>query len=506
MNENLREQLLLLPDYFQGHLILTLIALSLGIVISIPLGIWAAQSVTVKRPLLALVSIIQTFPSVAILALVVAMLGGQIGTIPAVIALVLYSMLPIVRNTVTGLETIPSEVADAAKGIGMSPNQILVKVRLPLALPIIIAGIRTATVWTVGLATLSTLVGATSFGNYIFTGLQIRNLVAVTVGSLAAAIMAVILDSLIAGVQWLVENRNQHSATKKYKQVKVVVATAFLIGIVFSAYSLLPDSEADFVVGGKGFTEQHIIAGLLKAELERSGFEVDQRLGLGSEVVYSATANETVDVYLEYTGTVWANRMNKSQNPGREAVMRGVIDHVENRDGMVSVGTLGFQNLYALAMRRDRAEALGVETIEDIIPVARSLIAAGDLEFFGRPEWLALREVYDIDFAQKLTFDPALMYNAVNDRQVDLIAAYTSDGRVAAYNLKILDDPRGAFLPYDGFLIASSSAAQNSTFMEVLRSLVNKISDEEIREANKIVDVDGDSISDAVQYLQGVIE
>ena len=506
MNENLREQLLLLPDYFQGHLILTLIALSLGIVISIPLGIWAAQSVTVKRPLLALVSIIQTFPSVAILALVVAMLGGQIGTIPAVIALVLYSMLPIVRNTVTGLETIPSEVADAAKGIGMSPNQILVKVRLPLALPIIIAGIRTATVWTVGLATLSTLVGATSFGNYIFTGLQIRNLVAVTVGSLAAAIMAVILDSLIAGVQWLVENRNQHSATKKYKQVKVVVATAFLIGIVFSAYSLLPDSEADFVVGGKGFTEQHIIAGLLKAELERSGFEVDQRLGLGSEVVYSATANETVDVYLEYTGTVWANRMNKSQNPGREAVMRGVIDHVENRDGMVSVGTLGFQNLYALAMRRDRAEELGVETIEDIIPVARSLIAAGDLEFFGRPEWLALREVYDIDFAQKLTFDPALMYNAVNDRQVDLIAAYTSDGRVAAYNLKILDDPRGAFLPYDGFLIASSSAAQNSTFMEVLRSLVNKISDEEIREANKIVDVDGDSISDAVQYLQGVIE
>ncbi|MDG2421925.1 MAG: ABC transporter permease/substrate-binding protein [Gammaproteobacteria bacterium] len=506
MNENLREQLLLLPDYFQGHLILTLIALSLGIVISIPLGIWAAQSVTVKRPLLALVSIIQTFPSVAILALVVAMLGGQIGTIPAVIALVLYSMLPIVRNTVTGLETIPSEVADAAKGIGMSPNQILVKVRLPLALPIIIAGIRTATVWTVGLATLSTLVGATSFGNYIFTGLQIRNLVAVTVGSLAAAIMAVILDSLIAGVQWLAENRNQHSATKRYKQVKVVVATAFLIGIVFSTYSLLPDSKADFVVGGKGFTEQHIIAGLLKAELERSGFEVDQRLGLGSEVVYSATANETVDVYLEYTGTVWANRMNKSQNPGREAVMRGVIDHVENRDGMVSVGTLGFQNLYALAMRKDRAEELGVDTIEDIIPVARNLIAAGDLEFFGRPEWLALREVYDIDFAQKLTFDPALMYNAVNDRQVDLIAAYTSDGRVAAYDLKILDDPRGAFLPYDGFLIASSSAAQNNTFMEVLQSLVNKISDEEIREANKLVDVDGGSISDAVQYLQGVIE
>lgn len=506
MNENLREQLLLLPDYFQGHLILTLIALSLGIIISIPLGIWAAQSPTVKRPLLLLVSVIQTFPSVAILALVVALLGGQIGTTPAVIALVLYSMLPIVRNTVTGLETIPSEVADAAKGIGMSSSQILIKIRLPLALPVIIAGIRTATVWTVGLATLSTLVGATSFGNYIFTGLQTRNLVSVTVGSLAAAMMAVILDSLIAGVQWLVENRNQSSAIRKYKQAKVAVIAAFVTGTSFSIYSLMPESKVDFVVGGKGFTEQYIIAGLLTAELEKVGFQIDQRLGLGTEVIYSATANDTVDVYLEYTGTVWANRMNKTQNPGREAVMQEVIDHIEMKDGMVNVGALGFQNLYALAMRKDRAEELGVNTIEDIIPVARDLIAAGDLEFFGRPEWIALREIYDIDFAQKLTFDPALMYNAVNDGQVDLIAAYTSDGRVAAFNLKILDDPRSAFLPYDGFLIASSSAAQNELFMEAVRSLVNNISDEEMREANKIVDVDGRSISDAVQYLQGAIQ
>ena len=505
MSDNLREQLLLLPDYFQGHLILTIIALSLGIMISIPLGIWAAQSPRVKRPLLALVSIVQTFPSVAILALVVAMLGGQIGMIPAVIALVLYSMLPIVRNTVTGLETIPSDVAEAAKGIGMSSSQILMRVRLPLALPVIIAGIRIAAVWTVGLATLSTLVGATSFGNYIFTGLQIRNLVAVTVGSLAAALMAVILDSFIAGVQWLVENRNQSGEIKRYNQVKTAVVVAFFAFISFSIYSILPGVKTDFIIGSKGFTEQHIIAGLFAVELQNAGFEVDQRLGLGSEVIYSATANGTVDVYLEYTGTVWANRMNKSGNPGRESIKNEVFDYIKNKDGMVGVGTLGFQNLYALAMRNDRAEELGIETIEDIVPIARNLTAAGDLEFFGRPEWVALREMYDIDFAQKLTFDPAMMYTAVDDQQVDIIAAYTSDGRVAAYNLKILDDPRNAFLPYDGFIIASSSAAQNNIFMQTMRALIDNISDEEMREANKIVDVDGGSISDAVQYLQGVI-
>ena len=505
MNDNLREQLLLLPEYFQGHLVLTLVALALGIAISIPLGIWASQSQVVKRPLLIAVSIIQTFPSVAILALVVALLGGQIGLVPAIIALVLYCMLPIVRNTVTGLETVSDDVVEAARGIGMSSRQILVKVRLPLALPVIIAGIRTAAVWTVGLATLSTLVGATSFGNYIFTGLQTRNLVSVTVGSLAAASLAVALDSIIGGLQWLSENRNGKEAVPKLKKAWIVVITVFLVGVSFSVYSLLKKPAADFIVGGKGFTEQYIIAGLLTAELEEAGFEIDQRLGLGTEVIYQATANEMVDIYLEYSGTVWANRMNETSNPGRQAVLAKVGDFVQENDGMYNVGPLGFQNLYALAMRKDRAAELGIETIDDMIPIANTLVAAGDLEFFGRPEWIALRDTYNIDFAEKLTFDTALMYTAVDRGQVDIITAYTSDGRIDAYNLKIIADPRNSLLPYDGMLIASASAAKNPLFLEIVGGLVNRISDETMREANRIVDVNGGSITDAVNYLRGMI-
>ena len=505
MSDNLREQLVLLPDYFQGHLLLTLISLSLGIIISIPLGVWAAQSKIVKRPLLTAVSIIQTFPSVAILAMVVALLGGQIGLVPAIIALVLYSMLPIVRNTVTGLETVADEVVEAARGIGMSSNQILTKVRLPLALPVIIAGIRTAAVWTVGVATLSTLVGATSFGNYIFTGLQTSNLVSVTVGSLAAALMAIVLDSIIGGIQWLTEQRNQKSSTRKLKQVKFIVITAVLLGGSFSAYSLLPEPKADFVIGGKAYTEQYIIAGLLAAELEAAGFTVDQRIGMGTEVLYTATANGTVDVYLEYTGTVWANIMNNSHNPGRKVVLESVTDFVKGKDGMVNVGTLGFQNRYALAMRKDRAQELGIVSIEDMIPLADGLIAAGDLEFFGRLEWITLRDTYNIDFAEKLTFDSTLMYTAVNEGQVDLITAYTSDGRVAAFDLQIIEDPRNSMLPYDSFLLASSRAAENNRFVEIMQTLVNQISDLEMREANRLVDVEGRSVSDAIAYLQTII-
>ena len=505
IGDNLREQLLLLPEYLEGHLLLTLTALGLGVAVSVPLGILANRQPALKRPLLISVSVLQTIPSVAILALTVAALGGRIGLLPALIALSLYSMLPIVRNTVTGLENVAEDVVEAARGIGMSHSQVLTRVRLPLALPVIIAGIRTAAVWTVGLATLSTLVGATSLGNYIFTGLQTRNLVAVTVGSIAAAVMAVILDTIIGGVQWLVENRNNAASAVRYRRMFAAVAGALIFGAGVSVWSLLPEPEADFVVGGKGFTEQHIIAGLLGRELEEAGFRVDQRLGLGTQVIYEATANSAVDVYLEYSGTVWANIMRRNDNPGRAEVLAEVVDFVETVDGMTVIGAIGFQNLYALAMRKDRAAELGVNSIEDLIPVADQLTAGGDLEFFGRPEWISVRDTYGIDFDRKLTFDTTLMYTAVDERQVDLITAYTSDGRIAHFDLLVLEDPRNAMLPYDGFLLASASAAENSDFIAALADLVGRIPDEVMREANRIVDVEGRSVSEAVEYLRGAI-
>jgi len=505
MDTNLQEQLLLLPTYFQGHLVLTLAALGLGIAISIPIGIWAAQSSYAKQPLLTIVGIIQTIPSIAILALVVALLGGQIGLAPAIIALTLYSMLPIVRNTVTGLESVAADVVEAARGIGMSPMQILISVKLPLAMPVIIAGIRTAAVWTVGLATLSTLVGATSFGNYIFTGLQTRNLVAVTVGSIAAALMAIGLDLFIGGIQWLVENAAVKKTTKQYARIRLSVITAAAVAALVTAITLWPAPQADYVVGGKGFTEQYILAGLIAAELEAEGFTVDQRLGMGSEVIYEATANNTVDVYVEYTGTVWANIMANNDNPGSAKVLSEMTRYVKQTDQLVNMGTLGFKNLYAFAMARQRAEEFGVSSIEDLIPIANRLRAAGDLEFFGRPEWATVRDSYEIDFAEKLTFDTALMYNALRDGQVDLASAYSTDGRIAAFDLILLEDPRHAMLPYDGFLLASEDAAKDSQFVAVVGKLVNKITDNAMQQANKIVDVDGGTISDAVAYLQEII-
>ncbi len=501
MSSNLQEQLALLPGYFQGHLVLTLLALLLGISISVPMGIWASQSVRVRRPLLLLVSILQTIPSIAILALMVALLGGRIGLLPAIIALVIYCMLPIVRNTVAGLEGVSAEIIEAARGIGMSTRQILINVRLPLALPVIVAGIRTAAVWTVGLATLSTLVGATSLGNYIFTGLQTRNLLSVTVGSIAAALMAVVLDALIGGLEWLTSHHNRISSPW-YKHVRNLVAAAFLLGAVLVGVAFLPEPEADLVVGGKPFTEQYILAGLIAEELQDAGYRVDQRLGMGTEVLYEATAGNNVDVYVEYSGTIWANIMGRDDNPGRAPILAGVEDYIATEDAMHTAGALGFQNLYAFAMNRERATELGVTSIEDLIAISDDLTAGGDMEFFGRPEWYSVRDTYGMDFGRKLTFDPALLYGAAAENQVDVITGYSTDGRMAAYDLLVLEDPRQALLPYDGVLLVSPEAAQDQRLMALLRSLEGRIDDRMMRGANRIVDVDGGSIAEAVAFLR----
>ena len=152
-------------------------------------------------------------------------------------------------------------------------------------------------------------------------------------------------------------------------------------------------------------------------------------------------------------------------------------------------------------MRRDRALELGVTSIEDLIPIAAELSAGSDLEFFGRTEWFRLRDLYNMDFADKLTFDTSLMYTAVAERQVDVISAYTTDGRVAAYDLLLLDDPRNALLAYDAMILASENAAAQPEFVQVLDSLVDSIPDEAMRQANRLVDVDGESITVALEYL-----
>ncbi len=256
------EQLALLPEYLSAHLRLTLSALLAGTLIAVPAGILVSRWRRLEGPVLGLAGVIQTIPALALLAVMVPLLSGLglpgIGPLPAFLALVLYSLLPILRNTVAGLHGIDPAVIEAARGVGMTGGQRLVQVELPLALPVILAGIRTATVWTVGMATLSTPVGAASLGNYIFGGLQTRNSAAILTGCVAAATLALVLDGLVRSIGLALGARRRGALVAA---LALLAASAPGPGLP-AGRGAAPRRRA-VVVGAKTFTEQYVLAEIL---------------------------------------------------------------------------------------------------------------------------------------------------------------------------------------------------------------------------------------------------
>jgi osmoprotectant transport system permease protein len=498
MSQRLNEELALLPVTLGNHLLLTVSALVAGILICFPLAVLISRVKWLQWPALTFASIIQTIPGLALLALMVPLLG-QIGFLPAFLALVFYSMLPILHNTVTGILGVDQSVIEAARGIGMTPVQQLFKVELPLAAPIIIAGIRTATVWVVGTATLATPVGATSLGNHIFSGLQTQNPTAVLVGSVSAAALAVTLDRLIRLIE---------IAVRQQSRLAAMAATLGLLALLLGGIApLMPrrGSEArsaPIVVAAKTFTEQYVLAELLSLTLKQARLPAVSKAGLGSTILFEALAGGKVDCYVDYSGTLWANVMKRQDNPPRATLLETMAKWLEENYRVKLLGTLGFQNTYALAISKQNSTKRQIVSLTQLSALAPSLRIGSDYEFFSRPEWQALRDKYNLRFAEQRTFDPSLMYEAIRLGSVDVISAYSTDGRIIDYDLVLLKDPEGALPSYDAVLLMAASAAERSDVVAALRPLLGKIDDETMRQANKMVDLEHASIRDAALFLQ----
>ena len=501
----MREQLALLPGYLLAHLQLTLVALGVGTLASVPLGIAVTRRRALEGPVLGFASVVQTVPSLALLAIMVpalAALGAftarvagfelrSIGYLPAILALTLYGMLPILRNTVAGIEGVDPALREAAAGVGMTGAESLRRVELPLALPVIVAGIRTASVWIVGTATLSTPVGATSLGNYIFSGLQTRNLAAVGVGCAAAAALAVALDQTIRGVE--VGVRERRPGLRRACAGLLVALCA--ITAASTAASLRDPADASVRIGAKTFTEQYVLADILARWLEREArLPSETRSSLGSTVVFDALAAGDLDVYVEYTGTIWTTLMKREGALPPRAEVRAQVEAWLRGRGVAVACALGFENAYALGMRADRARALGVARIGDLAPVAPRLEIGGDFEFFSRAEWRTLETTYGLAFRAERTMDPSLMFPALAAGQVDVISAYSTDGRLAAQAVVLLDDDRGVIPPYDALVLASGRfARERPEALAALRRLEGSIDRAAMQRMNDAVDAAGRS-------------
>jgi osmoprotectant transport system permease protein len=509
MHPQIAEAFARLPAYLGGHVAVSVTALALGLAISLPLAFIAMRRAGLRRVLLGFASIVQTIPGLALLALFYPLLLGvaamcerifgtgfsALGFLPSVLALTLYSMLPVLRNTIAGLQGVDPAINEAALGVGMTRQQSLLMVELPLALPVIMAGIRTASVWVIGAATLSTPIGQTSLGNYIFTGLQTQNWVFVLFGCVAAAAFALLVDQLLA----LMEN----GLTKRKRGWIASGGVGLLLVTVAALVPSLSQSRAAYVIGAKPFAEQYVLAALIHQRLSDAGLTSTTRDGLGSSVIFSALAANEIDVYVDYSGTIWANQMQRSDIKPRADVLKEMSTWFEQRK-ITLLGGLGFENAYALALSRQRAHALGVKTLTDLAPRSASLTIAGDYEFFGRPEWELIKKAYGLNFREQKTMQPEFMYAAAANGDVDVIAGYTSDGRIAQFGLVVLDDPKRVIPPYDAIVLLSPKRANDEALIRALRPLIDGIDVNLMREAN--LRAANDSPAEAARWLSSEIE
>jgi len=505
VTSQLEEQLALLPSRLSQHLGLSLVALAVGVALSVPLSLLAVRFRVFRWVVLTGAGVVQAIPGLALLALMVPGFDllrrhvfpslSAFGFWPAAAALILYSMLPLLRNTVTGLRSIDPTLLEAARGLGMTSRQTLVRVQVPLAAPVILAGLRTSVVWTVGVATLSTPVGQPSLGNFIFSGLQTRNWAAVVVGCVAAAGLALFLDATVGLFEAAVEKRSRARAW---------VATAISVAVLLlGAWPFLASRGPSPVrIGAKTFTEQYVLAEVLATSAERAGLPTSRVGSLGSTIVFDALVSGELDAYVDYTGTIWANHLGRTDVADADTVLAEVTRWLAEKHQVTCVGRLGFENAYALAMRRDRAEALGVKTISQLAPMMAGLKLGSDYEFFSRPEWKRLSQLYQLKPAEQVSFDSSFMYKAVQSGEVDVITAFSSDGRIAAFDLVVLEDPLHALPPYDAVLLLGPRADTHPGLREALQPLVGAIDVKAMRHANELVDLQGASRTEAARWLR----
>jgi osmoprotectant transport system permease protein len=465
-----------------------LVAVSTGVatLIGVPLGILASRRAGVARPLVALASLAQTVPSLALFGLLIPLpFVGGIGTRTALVALTVYAVLPIVRTTIAGLQGIDRAVLECAIAMGMTSRQVLRLVELPLAAASILAGVRVAAVVGVGTATIASAIGAGGLGDYIFRGLAMVDPVVIVAGALPAALLAMVVDGLLALATRAADSRSPLAAPRW----ALIGATA-LIPIAIAAGALMRE-PAQVVVGSKNFTEQVILGELIAQAIERdTDLTVERRLNLGGTLVCDeALRRGDIDLYVEYTGTALTALFDDAIGEPATVFDR-VREHYAER-GLTLMPGLGFNNTFAILVRSSDAKERGLTAISDLARVAPDWRAGFGYEFLERPDGFAgLARTYGLAFREPpRVMDLNLIYRAVAAGEIDVTAGDATSGLIESLALTHLADDRAYFPPYDAAPVVRATTLLRYPELEaVLRRLAGAISAADMRLMNHEVD------------------
>ncbi|MCU0533642.1 MAG: ABC transporter permease subunit [Hydrococcus sp. Prado102] len=481
------------------HLILVAVAMTAAIAIGIPLGILITRQSQLAKPILGIANAIQTIPSLAIFGFLIAVpfLGG-IGKTPAIVALSLYALLPLIRNTYTGITSIDPAIREAARAMGMTEWQMLWRVEIPLALGVILAGVRVATVICVGIATIAAAIGGGGLGVFIFQGLTRIDNRLILAGAIPSAIIAIVADLVIG---WL-ENYLRQPGQRKQWLVGLVVGIAILLGL--SLWAIARQPTASVIIGSKNFTEQVILGEILARQIEaKTNLTVDRRFNLGGDlIVHEALKTGKIDGYVEYTGTAFTTILKRNPLTDPQEVYRQVKQAYQEQFQLEVFPSLGFENTFAIIIRQEDAQKFNLQTISEATKYTPQWKAGFGYEFLERPDgYPGLAKTYGLKFAQTpLAMDLSLVYQALIKQQVDLVAGNSTDGLIPVLNLTILKDDKRYFPPYEAVPIFNQKTLERYPQLQnAIDELIGKISASQMQQLNYQVDNKEKSIQEVAQ-------
>ncbi|WP_155593815.1 osmoprotectant update ABC transporter permease/substrate-binding subunit OpuFB [Lysinibacillus cavernae] len=466
------------------HIQISFIALFFAVIIAIPLGIYLTNKKKIAESIIGVSAVLQTIPSLALLGLLIPLFG--IGKVPAIIALVVYALLPILRNTYTGINEVDPSLKEAAVAMGMNMPKRLVKVELPLAMPVMMAGIRTAMVLIVGTATLAALIGAGGLGDIILLGIDRNNTSLILLGAIPAAILALIFDILLKKLESL-----------SFKQTLTTLCFISIAALVMIFFPLLSGKQQDeIVIAGKLGAEPEILINMYKYLIEQeTDLTVQLKPGLGkTSFVFNALKSGSIDIYPEFTGTaisefLKAEAINNSQSDVYRQAKDGMLEQFD----MVMLNPMKYNNTYALAVSKELAESYQLQTISDLKPIEQTIKAGFTLEFNDREDgYVGIQKRYGIAFSTIATMEPKLRYQAIESGDINLLDAYSTDSEIRQYKLHVLEDDQALFPPYQGApLLRKATLLKYPAIEKALNKLADQITDDEMRGMNYQVNVEG---------------
>lgn len=464
------------------HMQLSLTALLLASLLALILAVVLRPFNKLSEFVLQLTGILQTIPSLAILGLLIPFLG--IGFGPALVALVLYGLFPILQNTLVGLRSIDPTLEEAALALGLTNWQKFKKVDFPLALPMILSGVRTSGIMIIGTATLAALIGAGGLGTYILLGIDRQDNKLILIGAILSAGLAIGFSLVINLLKKL-----------KLKQISLIVT----ILVILTAGSFLPQIKnksfnQPLIIAGKLGTEPNILIQMYKLLIEnQTDIKVELKENLGKTAfLYQALKSGAIDLYPEFTGTITKTLLKnppKSSNNARLVYEQAKLG-IKREDDLVYLRPMAYQNTYALAVKQDFATKYHLQTISDLQKVSSFAIAGFTLEFSQRADGnKGLQSKYQLNLKVK-TMEPALRYKALERGDIQIIDVYSTDSEIRRYHLKVLQDNRQLFPPYQGApLMRAETLKKYPDLKPVLNQLAGKITTKQMQELNYQVDV-----------------